>query len=290
MTKSRFIALLIALFALALPATASAKDSLDPQQWSITNTATPGYHLLYNDPGRDFVGYGSRTFGVNLTWGQAGGGYWRFLRSNRDHRGGVPFGEKVAMYNTKTRKYLVHGSQTYGINLKWSSSPSYQWRLDKTGTGGVSLFNTSANDHVVYGKRSFGINLQWLKVLRKSQPDPVGTVRDASVYMKAQPPVQGFVPFLGSYGGGGTKAVLTKVSNPSNGATLFFLKPGRSSSQCGNPDAVIRVNAGQTMTVDQMKAIWSSATPSLATAVPFLACAATQASTVAVNVQYRTTG
>ena len=290
MTKSRLIALLIVIFALAVPHTASAKDALDPQQWGLTNTSTAGQYLLFNQQINKAVGHGDRTWGVDLDWGQDRG-HWRFLRANRDHRGGVPIGEKVAMYNTKVRRYLVYGSQKFGINLKWTSTPGYQWRLDKPATtGGVALFNTSQNDYVVYGKRSWGINLRWLKDLRASQPDPVGTVRDASVYMKAQPPVQGFVPFLGSYGGGGTKAVLTKVTNPSNGAVLFFIRPGRSSSECGNPAAVIRLDPGRAMTADQMKAIWSSATPSLATAVPFLACAATQASLVAVNVQYRVTG
>jgi hypothetical protein len=291
MTKSRLIAAFIALFALAIPATASATDALDPQQWGLTNSSTAGQYLLFNQQINKPVGHGSRTWGVDLDWGQEGG-YWRFLRANRDHRGGAPIGEPVAMYNTKARKYLIYGSQTFGINLKWSSSPRYEWRLEKpSSAGGLALYNLAQKDHVVYGKRSTGINLRWLKDLRKEKGQgAVGSIHDASVFMTAQPPVQGYVPFLGSYGGGGTKAVLTKVANPANGAPLRFIKPGRSSSQCGQDDAVIKLGPGQTMTADQMKTLWSSATPSLASAVPFLACAATQFSTVWVNVQYRITG
>src|SRR4051812_13066836 len=99
MTKSRLVAVLIALFGLAIPAVASAKDSLDPQQWGLTNTSTAQEYLLFNQQINKPLGYGSRTWGVDLDWGQDRGS-WRFLRSNRDHRGGVPIGEKVAMYNT----------------------------------------------------------------------------------------------------------------------------------------------------------------------------------------------
>ena len=142
MTKSRLAALLIALFALALPATASAKDPLDPQQWGLTNTSTAGQYLLFNQQINKAVGHGSRTWGADLVWGQEGGN-WRFLRANRDHRGGVPIGEPVAMYNTKARKYLNYGSQTFGINLTWSSTPRYEWRLEKPSRAeGVSLYNT----------------------------------------------------------------------------------------------------------------------------------------------------
>ena len=105
--------------------------------------------------------------------------------------------------------------------------------------------------------------------------------------MTAQPPVQGYVPFLGYFGGGpGNNTVLTKVSNPANGVLLFFIKPGHQSSECGDSDAVISSAPDTTMTTSQMQAIWGSAMPSLAQRIPFLACAATQLSSVWVNIQY----
>jgi len=61
----------------------------------------------------------------------------------------------------------------------------------------------------------------------------------------------------------------------------------RWSSECGDSSAVINFAPGATMTATQMQTIWNSVTPSLSQQLPFLACAATQASKVTVNVQYR---
>jgi hypothetical protein len=94
-------------------------------------------------------------------------------------------------------------------------------------------------DHVVYGARSQGINLRWLKDLRRIESQTgVGSLHDATVTMTAQPVVQGFVPFLGRFGGGvDFNAVLTKVANPSNGVPLAFVKPGFSTLHAPQPEA-----------------------------------------------------
>ena len=288
---------LTALLALALPGVASAANKLDPVQWNIGASALKGgsYYTLKNEVNKSTLGYGSRTFGVNLTWG--GDGKWEFLRKStqpnvRDHRTPPP-GEPVALYNTSKRQYLVYGSQTWGINLTWSKTPSYQWKAEFGASGDMSLFNTSAGDYVVYGERSQGINLRWLKDLKKIETqNGVGSIHDASVTLTSQPPVSGYIPFYGTYGGGGTKAVLTKVTNPWTDVQVNFVKPGYSSSQCGVAGATLPLGPKATLTADQMKTLWGSATPSLSTAVPFLACVAssTARSSVAINVQYRTTG
>lgn len=77
------------------------------------------------------------------------------------------------------------------------------------------------------------------------------------------------------------------MSNPSGGAPLFFVKPGHSSQDCGTSSAVISLAPGATMAAADMKTLWGSATPSLSQRLAFLACAATQYSTVFVNVEYR---
>lgn len=298
MTKTRLATALIALVALALPATASAKtDPLDPIQWHMVAPKSGQAFSTFNEINNSSIGYGSRTWGVNLTWGRNGDWilYRKPVGNVRDHRGQVQPTEKLALYNTKARRYLNHASQRYGINLAWESTPGYEWKVGfEAKRFAASLYNVSAGDYLVYGERSFGINLQWLADRRKAQQQQdangVGTIHDASVTMTAQPPVSGFVPFLGRYGGGGSKSVLTKVANPTNGSVLFFVKPGHSSTECGNAGAVIRLAPGQSLTADQMKTIWNAAQPSLAQTLPFLTCAATQASSVWVNVQYRVTG
>jgi hypothetical protein len=106
--------------------------------------------------------------------------------------------------------------------------------------------------------------------------------------MTGQPPVEGYIRFLGYFGGGpGNSSVLTRVSNPQNGPTLRFLKPGHQSSECGDSDAVTTLAPGATMTPTQMQTLYGSATPSLAQSIPFIACAVTNGRSVSVNIQYR---
>ncbi|MDW5598751.1 hypothetical protein VSS74_30610 [Conexibacter stalactiti] len=292
-----FAAVLFALFAATLPAAASAVARTDAKQWSL-GTRAPSVNVGYslkNLINNSYVRYGSRTFGINLVWGSSSS-QWSFMpappRPNvRDHRKRpmVP-GEKVAVYNSSNRSYLVYGSQTWGINLKWSKTPVYQWRVETDpATGYASLYNSSAGDYVVYGERPQGINLRWLKDVRRTESQTgVGSLHDATVTMTAQPVVQGFVPFLGRYGGGvNFNAVLTKVSNPSNGAPLAFVKPGFSTQQCGSPSAVTTLAPGATMTADQLRTLYGSTRPSLRQQIAFLACASTSASSVFLNIQWQ---
>lgn len=295
-TAASLAALLIALAVALLPGAAAAVSPTDAQQWSL-NSSRPSVNVSYslrNLVNGSSVRYGSRTFGVDLVWG----GYasqWSFMPKSppnvRDHRrrAMVP-GEPVAIYDSAKRAYLVYGSQTWGINLTWSSTPHYDWRVETDArSGATSLYNTDARDHLVYGERSFGINLRWLKDVRRAAAQTApGSLHDATVTLRAQPVIQGYVPFLGTYGGGvNFNAVLTKVTNPSGNVLLAFVKPGFSTEQCGSPSAVTTLAPGATMTAEQMRTLYGSAQPSLRNGVTFLACAGTQASAAFLNVQYR---
>lgn len=300
MRPTRFAALLAAVAAMLLallPAAAGAVSRTDAAQWAIGGR-TPSVNVGYafkNLIDNGYVRYGKRTWGVDLVWGSSSS-QWSFMPDSgspnvRDHRrrAMVP-GEKVAIYNDSTRRYLVYGSQTFGINLTWSRTPSYQWKIGGDATSGnASLFNTVANDYVVYGERPVGINLRWLKdVRRAAQQNAPGSLHDASVTLSAQPVVQGFVPFLGYYGGGaGFNAVLTKVANPANGTPLAFVKPGHATSECGSDSAVTTLAPGKTMTSEQMTTLYGSARPSLTQRITFLACASTNAGAVFLNLQYQ---
>lgn len=297
MRRVRLIALLTVLLAALIPSAAGAVSRTDAQQWSLGSSA-PSVNVGYsfkNLINNGYVRYGKRTWGVDLVWGSSSS-QWSFLPGTgspniRDHRrrAMVP-GEKVAIYNDSTRRYLVYGHQTFGINLTWSSRPSYQWKITTDpSSGNASLFNTVANDSVVYGQRPVGINLRWLKDVRRTEgQNAPGSLHDATVTMSAQPVVQGYVPFLGFYGGGaGFNAVLTKVSNPSNGTPLAFVKPGHSTTECGSDAAVTTLAPGKTMTTEQMTTLYGSARPSLTQRIAFLACAGTNGSAVFLNVQYQ---
>ncbi len=163
----------------------------------------------------------------------------------------------------------------------------YDWQVTVK-SGRVALFNTDANDYVVYGSRPFGINLMWLKDLAKQVSGSVPGNRTASVYLRAQPVVQGFIPYLGSFGGGYTSypGTLQSVTNPYGNVALSFVKPGHSTTECANPSAVVPLGPGATMTADQRIAAFGSSTPTLP--VTFLACvtAASNVNTVALNISY----
>jgi hypothetical protein len=296
--KTRWTVLLFALLALAMPATASAVSATDARQWSVgdrapsVNTAYPLKSLVSTSHLR----YGSRTFGIDLVWGSRSA-QWRFVpkppaANVRDHRvRPLTAGQPVAIYSSTAKAYLVHGMQSWGIDLKWSKTPGHQWKVGVDPvTGAMSLYNTVISDYLVYGQRSFGVNLRWLKDVERdaAQTPPASSVRDATVWMRAQQVIEGYVPFVGQFGGGVSfDGALLKVSNPAGGAPLLFVKPGYSTEQCGNPSAVTYLAPGTTMTSAQMTALWGSAQPSLKNAIPFVACAATNASTVFVNIQYR---
>lgn len=275
---------------------AAAVSRTDAKQWTAGG-ASPTLNTSYsfkNLVNNSYVKYGSRTFGINLVWGSSSA-QWTFMPrappNTRDHRRRpMVQNEPVAIYNSVKRAYLVYGSQTWGVNLTWSRNPVYEWRVETDArTGRASLYNTDARDYVVYGERSFGINLRWLKdVQREAAQNAPGSLHDATVSLNAQPVIQGYVPFLGFYGGGvNFNAVVTRISNPAGGAPLFFVKPGRSTEQCADPNATTYLAPGATMTADQLRLLYGSTQPSLKNQIAFVACAITQQRTVFLNLQWR---
>jgi hypothetical protein len=295
--------LTVAATALA-PATAAKDYRLESGQWSVasvlkTNTPYTLRNLVNGKP----VVYGKRTWGINLEW-ETGKPQWVFRKDkvqgvrNPPNGGSLPVrdqtfasDEAVGIFNMEEKSYLVHDSRVIGVDLGWSRSPRYQWKVARSASGEVSLYNTSARDYLVHGVRGEGINLAWLSGVKLAMDgNGVGSIHKATVFMNAQVVTQGYLPFLGTYGGGGTKAVLTKVANAQPNVHLNFVKPGFSTTQCGQNGATLRLGASETMTPAQMTTLWGSATPALATPVQFLACVVgSNANIVLVNIEYRVT-
>jgi hypothetical protein len=93
-----------------------------------------------------------------------------------------------------------------------------------------------------------------------------------SLAMTAQQITNGWVPYRGTFGQN-IKGNLLSVQNASQKATLLFVKPGQSTSNCSDPNATLRVAPSGMMTADQMKLLYGSATPR--PAINFLACITT---------------
>jgi hypothetical protein len=119
------------------------------------------------------VGYGSREYGINLIWDAPlpiDDGNIRF--ESPGGKGQLMHGQAVAVF-VKNGGYLYYATREYGINLKWSKTPVYEWKVQASGPVGgaqpiqlksrVSLYNAKARDYVVYCKREYGINLRWAK-------------------------------------------------------------------------------------------------------------------------------
>jgi hypothetical protein len=166
MRRTTITTVITALLALTLVSAASARVLPGHQNWENLDTAgqpratwltNQVFHLksYYNN---STVGYGERTYGINMTWG--GDGNW--VASLPGHGGTRAIGnsDRVALFNSAAGKYLVYGYETWGVDLVWSSTPKYEWMVSGSGIH-RGLYNTANTDYLEYGERTWGINLVW---------------------------------------------------------------------------------------------------------------------------------
>jgi hypothetical protein len=127
------------------------------------------------------VVYGSQEYGINLVWDDPDptSPSIRFLPLSGATTP-ITYGERVAIH-VRGGGYLRYGEREYGINLKWSDSPVYEWRLRGDSppnntpidiTNSVGLFNTVSSDYLFYDPRRHGINLKWLRDKGKHNSKP----------------------------------------------------------------------------------------------------------------------
>jgi hypothetical protein len=264
------------------------------KQWNVNNTNQISFgkpYELYNKNTQ--IGYDDRTFGVNLGWVGHRGGHFEFHRQARpgvrDHRSGLISGDQnVAIYNNRARRYLMyHERGATQAELEWNSAPVYEWQIqDQSASGGrvhFALYNKRVGKYLVHQVRNYGINLGW-------HNDAPPTPQSFSLALRAQPVIQGWIPYLGSFGEN-TRGNLLTVQNASQSGTLLFVKPGKSTNDCSDPDATVRVAPSAMMTADQMKTLYNSATPRLP--INFIACLTTPTPTqqpislTYINVTYK---
>jgi len=271
--------------------TASAAAPSAAREWNVRTSTPISYavdYALYNTS--EQIGYDNRTFGVDLGW-VSGGGLFQFMREasagTRDHRKGqIPPDANVAIFNTKTLRYLKYYDRgDTKAELEWSPTPVYEWQLqDQSSSGGrvhFALFNSRVKKYLVHKVQNYGINLGWLN-------DTGPSSQSFSVGLSAQQITNGWVPYLGSFGQN-TRGTLISVQNASQNATLMFVKPGKSTNDCSDPNATLRVAPRAMMSADQIKILYSSATPRLP--INFLACLTTPTpqsiSLTFLNISYK---
>ncbi len=119
--------------------------------------------LAFLGDGKRLV-YEERTWGINLGWSNTASGNVFFERAD-GASDPLRYGEPIAV-RIKDQGYLCYGSRDHGIDLVWSDSPKYEWRI----LGGnprdlidstlpVSLYNETNQDYVIKGPRDIGIDL-----------------------------------------------------------------------------------------------------------------------------------
>jgi hypothetical protein len=275
-------------------------SGVDAHQWHVPKPEANTYdadYQLYNwangGSKHDLIDH-KRTFGADLDFGngeKVSTGLRQFSFKRPSGKPGlIPASETVAIYDNFTHKYLVNAHQTYGIDLDWAAGAAYQWRLVPGVTpGSVGLYNTRRGDYVVYGEQTFGVDLEWFKEYqRRNNLSSSFALHSATVTLVAQQVEEGFVPFLGNFGGGtGAQGeTLRSIKNPLGNVAILFVKRGHNTNQCGESGAVEVLGPGGTLGGSQLGSIFGSATPLLPIQIVACVVASASVTSVPLNIVY----
>lgn len=145
-------------------------------------SATPV--TLKNVTDKESLRFGKRTWGINLEWDKS-----ETLNNVKFEKqtgsGDVKYAELIAI-SVNGGGYLKYEKTRFGINLVFSATPVYEWRIGggdkdtpvKFGDK-FALMSEVEHDLMIYGKRPVGINLVWMKDFYKSTWDRIkGTVKE----------------------------------------------------------------------------------------------------------------
>src|SRR3954451_13635952 len=128
---STTIAALVALLALpfaadaGVPAGVANWQNIDPAGHAATLLQANRPFVLKSVANNSPIGYGKRTWGPDLTWN--GSGKWTFIAAGKPTKA-ITTADNLALYNSATKMYLSHAPQSYGVNLRFVSSPTYDWQ------------------------------------------------------------------------------------------------------------------------------------------------------------------
>jgi hypothetical protein len=243
---------------------------------------------LLSDSAWAYLHYYSRWWGVSLGWDDDYDWYdFEIERAPGSSLAPIVDGEQVAI-KVDGGGYLQYEQRNWGINLGFSSTPKYQWRLRRlpgasgdregyqmTGTN-FAIRNDVANDYLVYGDRSNGVHLKWYSDTVETQAPPPGMqlVTD-SIWLTAGNQ-NGWVVWQGGIGGSNDDGELQKLSLPSttNLAGFFFLKGSAGGDKCVTADSTngVYVRAGEAMKEGQKMVLWGDSTPSIPLTLRGCAC------------------
>jgi hypothetical protein len=128
---------------------------------------------LWNRQERRYLQWEDQTFGINLGWTDDASAAtsvrvsrWFFTRSDTTHP--IRYGDKLAIGNGGSPSYIRYAERTWGINLDWSDTPRYEWKIlgKKKGVAvrsndAVSIYNTVTKQPLIYFDRTVGGDIGW---------------------------------------------------------------------------------------------------------------------------------
>jgi hypothetical protein len=153
----------------------------DPNHAPHALRPTPGFTErnvrnvnLKNSRERKFLQWEKQTFGINLGWTDNAApetavrvSRWFFTRP-ADNESPLRYGETVAMGYGVSPSYVHYAERQFGINLDWSDSPRFEWKLLGGPRGHevrcgdwLAIYNSKAGDCLIDFDRTVGGDIGW---------------------------------------------------------------------------------------------------------------------------------
>jgi hypothetical protein len=191
---------------------------------------------------------------------------------------------------------FIQANGSSSMNMDWRDNSSDEVRFDvyigKPG-GATARYSVDANKrHIsvsgllantsycftVQAVNHWGASAPTPRVCATTNPDTSGPqTKTADVTLVPQPPVSGFVPYLGKFPAFGLPIIgnlkkITSLASALSNTSIAFVRIGHRTDECGNPSAIVILGPGQSTTPETMNQIYGTSTPPTDPPVPFLAC------------------
>jgi len=168
------------------PSTATVVEEM--KQWKFSNPAKPPHLLpksrfegpadrnytLKNRKTRKFLQSEKQTVGINLGWTEDAEpatatkvARWFFARSGAGD-GPLTYGETVAIGIGKDPSFIRNEKRSIGINLGWSDTPVFEWKLAGGSAGEtidpnayLAIYNEKASECLIFFDRTAGGDIGW---------------------------------------------------------------------------------------------------------------------------------
>jgi hypothetical protein len=171
--------------AAAIPAAAVASMAEDLKQWVIGGAgALQPKRKFDGRPERNFnlrglkinkyLQHEEQRFGINIGWTDDASAQtaakvtrWFFAHESGDESA-LRYGETISLGNGGDPSFVRYEDRTVGVNLGWSKTPVYEWKVLGAAAGTpvqigqhVALFNEKANECLIYFDRTAGGDIGW---------------------------------------------------------------------------------------------------------------------------------